>query len=64
MGLMDLAIPSLSREDYRYCSLCFAESDVFIDDDEPSRFIHKLDGRVDLSLEDDSRQLTIGNWGC
>lgn len=62
MGLMDLAIPSLSREDYRYCSLCFAESEVLIDDDEPSRFIHKLDGRVELSLEDDSRRLTIGHF--
>jgi hypothetical protein len=62
VGLMDLAIPSLSREDYRYCSLCFAESEVLIDDDEPSRFIQKMNGRVELSLEDDSRRLTIGHF--
>lgn len=57
---MEPADPSLSRDDYRYCSLCIGETDVFIGDDEPSRFIHQLDGRIELSLDDDSRRLAIG----
>jgi len=50
---MDLAIHSLSREDYGYCTLRIAETDVFIGNEEPSRFIHNLDGRIEISLHDD-----------
>ena len=64
MGLMDVTTPSLSREDYRYCSLQLAESDVFVGDDEPSRFIHHLKGNIAISLEDDARRLVIGNFSA
>lgn len=61
---MEPAEPSLSRDDYRYCSLCIGESDVFIGDEEPSRFIHQLDGRIELSLDDDSKRLAIGKFSA
>lgn len=61
---MDLANPNLSPEDYQYCSLCIAESDVFIGDIEPSRFIHQMGGRIELCLDDGSRRLTIGNFSA
>lgn len=61
---MEPAEPSLSRDDYRYCSLCFGESDVFIGDEEPSRFIHQLDGRIELLLDDDAKRLAIGKFSA
>jgi len=61
---MEPAEPSLSRDDYRYCSLCIGESDVFIGDEEPSRFIHQLDGRIELLLDDDAKRLAIGKFSA
>lgn len=61
---MEPAEPSLSSDDYRYCSLCFGESDVFIGDEEPSRFIHQLDGRIELLLDDDAKRLAIGKFSA
>ena len=61
---MDLSSPSPSNEDYRYCSLQFAETDVFVGDDEPSRFIHHVQGKIAISLEDDARRLVIGNFAA
>ena len=61
---MDQANPSLSPEDYQYCSLCITESDVLIGDVEPSRFIHQLEGRIELSLHDDSKRLAIGKFSA
>lgn len=61
---MEPADHRLSRDDYRYCSLCIAESDVFIGDDEPSRFIHQLDGRIELYVDHDTKRLAIGNFSA
>ncbi|MBU2122923.1 MAG: hypothetical protein KJ999_21095 [Gammaproteobacteria bacterium] len=61
---MNPAAPTLCREDYRYCSLQLAESDVFVGDDEPSRFIHHLQGNIAISLEGDGRRLVIGNFSA
>lgn len=61
---MNPAAPSLCSEDYRYCSLQLAETDVFVGDDEPSRFIHHLQGNIAISLEDDARRLVIGNFAA
>lgn len=61
---MDPTIASLAPEDYRYCSLQLAESDVFVGDDEPSRFIHHLRGNIAISLEDDARRLVIGSFAA
>lgn len=61
---MELANPSLSRDDYQFCSLCIGESEVLIGDVEPSRFIHQMLGRIELCLDDDSRRLTVGNFSA
>lgn len=61
---MEVANPSLSREDYRFCSLQLASSDVFIGDDDPSRFIHHYEGDIAISLEDDSRRVRIGTFAA
>ena len=61
---MEPADHRLSRDDYRYCSLCIAESDVFIGDDEPSRFIHQLDGRIELYVDHDTKRQAIGNFSA
>jgi hypothetical protein len=61
---MDRAKPRLSPDDYRYCCLRFAEHDIFIGDIEPSRFIHQMDGHIELSLADDANRLAIGNFSA
>ena len=61
---MDLTSPGPCDEDYRYCSLQLAETDVFVGDDEPSRFIHHVQGNIAICLEDDARRLVIGNFAA
>lgn len=51
---------SPTPEDYSYCTLCLAGSEFFVGDDEPSRFVHTLDGRIEISIDDGNESLTVG----
>lgn len=47
---------------YRNCTLRIAESEVFVGDIEPSRFIHQLDGQVRVYLSRADRTQEVGTF--
>ena len=48
--------------DHRYCTLRVAESEVFVGDREPMRFIHECEGQIEVFGADDSDVIPVGSF--
>ena len=51
-----------AKLDYGYCVLSIDESEVYVGDIEPSRFIHQLNGRVQIFFLGGTRKLDVGTF--